>query len=116
MSGNAVHASNGFYQDSDERLKIFKDSINVNLTDLSKLKKCYYEFKNDKTKQTHIGVSAQEIEKLFPEIVSINADGYLSVDYAQLSVIALKAIDMLYDEINILKDRINLLEDNLNNK
>ncbi len=39
-----------------------------------------------------IGVVAQQVEKLFPELVRTTSDGYLSVDYMKLSVVLLKAL------------------------
>ena len=57
-----------------------------------------------------IGVSAQEIKEIYPEIVSENTDGYLSVAYDKLSVVALAAVDKLDDEIDELKERIQKLE------
>ena len=56
-----------------------------------------------KYKSPQIGVSAQEVQKLYPELVSENDDGYLSVDYAKLSVIALSAIDNLNERIKRLE-------------
>ena len=113
-----VSASKGFYQSSDERLKIFYDPIKVDLDKLSKLRKNYFKF-NDKDK-LEIGVSAQEVQSIYPEIVSENSDGYLSVAYDKLSVIALAAIDELDNkykkEINDLKDQLEAIKNILNEK
>ena len=61
-----------------------------------------------------LGVSAQEIQKLYPEIVNENEDGFLSVDYSKLSVIALKAIDKLNDKNKELEERLARIEKALN--
>lgn len=55
-----------------------------------------------------IGTSAQELVKIYPECVSYNEkqDRY-SVNYQKLSIIALAAIDKLYDEIQELKSKLN---------
>jgi hypothetical protein len=121
-NGNSVNpgtmTASGFYQSSDERLKTFYDPIKVDLEKLKALRKNYFKF-NDKDK-LEIGVSAQEIQNLYPEIVSTDDKGYLSVAYDKLSVIALSAIDELNDindkqqkEINNLNTKINDLEDQL---
>ena len=102
----------GFYQSSDERLKTFYEPIKVDLDKLSKLRKNYFKF-NDKDK-LEIGVSAQEVQSIYPEIVSENSDGYLSVAYDKLSVIALAAIDELDDKILQLANKISTLENILN--
>jgi hypothetical protein len=121
LTGGTVNGSitaTAFYQSSDERLKTFHDPIKVDLEKLKALRKNYFKF-NDRDK-LEIGVSAQEIQQLYPEIVSANDEGYLSVAYDKLSVIALKAIDELNDindkqqeEINNLNTKINDLEDQL---
>ena len=105
--------ANGFYETSDERLKTFKDPININLDELSNIKKCVFAF-NDNLTNNHIGVSAQEIQKLYPEIVSTDKDGILRVDYSKLSVIALAAIDKLYQDNIKLNNRLKELESKIN--
>ena len=95
--------SGAYYTSSDERLKTFGDNIEVDLDKLSKLRKSYFTFNSDESSKTHIGVSAQEIKEIYPEIVNTNDDGYLSVDYAKLSVIALKAVDNLHERLTRLE-------------
>lgn len=112
------YATNGFYQDSDIRLKNIIQNVEVNLEDLTKLQKVYYTWKSGIDTNTHIGMIAQEVQKLYPELVNTDKDtGYLSLAYDQLSVIALKAIDKLYAVIKdiqrenkYLKERLNQLE------
>lgn len=97
----------GYYESSDERLKTFNEPVNVDLDALSTLRKSHFTYNADEQKKEHIGVSAQEIQKLYPEVVNENEDGYLSVDYAKLSVIALKAVDELYARLLKLEAKIN---------
>ena len=103
--------ANAFYQSSDERLKTFYDPINVDLDKLKALRKNYFKF-NDKD-EMNFGVSAQEIQSLYPEIVSESEDGYLSVAYDKLSVVALAAVDKLTDKIETLEDENKLLKERL---
>lgn len=104
---NSDISAYGFYERSDERLKTFSDSVEVNLDKLSSLRKSHFTYNDDESKKQHIGVSAQEVQKLYPEVVNEDEDGYLSVDYAKLSVIALKAVDELYARLLKLETKIN---------
>ena len=109
-----VKASAGFYEDSDERLKDFHEDIEVCLDDIAKLPKKYFTWKDDDTKISNIGTSAQEVQKLYPELVSKDDNGNLSVAYDKLSIIALKAIDVLNEKNKELEKRIEKLEKYLN--
>lgn len=101
----SVSATGGFFETSDKRLKYFCDNIKVDLDKLSELSKKYFAYKNNPYK-THIGVSAQEIKEIYPEIVEENKYGYLTVDYSKLSVIALAAIDQLHNRVKTLEQII----------
>ena len=113
MYGSQLRASGGFYQTSDERLKIFKDDIDVDFETLKLIPKKYFTWKDGNENDYIIGTSAQVIRKYYPEIVSEDENGYLSVNYALLSIIALKAIDKLYGANLILENKLKLIEDSL---
>ena len=108
-----VFASQGFMEESDERLKNFEGRINIDLDKLANLKKNYFTWKDKDDNNRQLGVSAQEIKELYPEIVSETEDGILNVAYDKLSVVALAAIDQLHDENKELKNKINTLEERL---
>lgn len=107
-----LHAS-AFYETSDERLKTFKNDIEIDLEKMLNIRKSYFTF-NSSPNLSRIGVSAQEIEKVFPELVSKDSNGYLSVNYSKLSVIALSAIDKLYIKNVELEKRLARLEELIN--
>ena len=113
-----VYAYKGFYESSDERLKNILNPVKVNLDDLSKLRKVYYLWKDRTEDEIQLGMIAQDVQKLYPELVSVDKEtGYLSLAYDKLSVLALEAIDVLYKEHNKLKKHVDELEKLLiNNK
>jgi hypothetical protein len=57
------------------------------------------KFNNDK----QIGFIAQEIEKIYPEVVSTDKEGYKSVDYSRLTPILVEAIKELSIELEKTK-------------
>ncbi len=98
--------SKGFFELSDERRKIFYDDVEVDFQKLRKIPKKWFSW-IDNPEQIHLGTSAQEIQKVYPELVSCGKDGVLTVSYSKLSIIALKAIDILYKELQDLKQKLN---------
>ena len=109
-SGNTCYCSGGFFEASDERLKNFGDNIEVDLDKLAQLPKKYFTWKHNEDGKVHIGTSAQELQKIYPELVDTLEDGTLIVSYDTLSVIALKGIDALYEKYKSLEERLNKIE------
>ena len=58
----------------------------------------------------HIGTSAQKLQEIYPELVSENEEGKMAVSYDRLAVIALSAVDKLYEENKQLKERLIKIE------
>ena len=93
------------YASSDKRLKDNLKPIENSLDKVSKLSG--YEFDwNDKqeTYQGHdIGVVAQEVEEVLPEIVTTRDNGYKAVKYEKLVPLLIESIKELKAEIEELK-------------
>lgn len=106
-SGN-INAS-AFYETSDENLKWFTGEIPVDFEQLKTIPKQYFVWRNREA-PTNIGTSAQKVQKIYPEIVSTAQDGHLTVDYGKLSIVALKAIDLLNEKIERLEAEIKELK------
>ena len=111
-SKNYVYAS-GFFETSDGSLKDIVNPIVVDLDKLSKFRKVYFTWKDNQDSDLQIGMIAQDVKEIYPELVSEN-NGKLSLAYDRLSVIALEAIDVLHRENNELKTRIEKLESLVN--
>ena len=98
-----------FYETSDERLKDFSNEIVVDFNKLKEIRKSYFTWKDGDDK-TQIGTSAQDVQKVYPELVSENKDGILTVDYARLSLVALAAIDKLDARLSRIEKILNIIE------
>ncbi len=57
-----------------------------------------------------VGVIAQEVEEVLPEVVSTDAEGIKSVDYSKLTAVLIEAVKELKAENEDLRDRVNKLE------
>lgn len=84
------------YASSDERLKDNIHAIPNALEKVKKLSGVTFEWNNlsDKT-GSDIGVIAQEVEKVLPEIVVTREDGYKAVRYEKLIPLLIEAIKEL---------------------
>lgn len=100
---HALHAS-AFYQDSDERLKTFTEDYDVNLDDIKNIKTGRFYWNSDENQVINGGVSAQSVEKYFPELVREDENGTKSVNYDGLAGVALAAIKKLTDRIEQLEE------------
>ena len=82
----------GAFSSSDVRLKEDIDEIPQALERISMVNGQRYTFINDKKQQAHYGVIAQDLQKIFPELVHENEAGYLSVNYLELIPVLIEAL------------------------
>jgi len=100
------------YASSDERLK---DNLQVIQDPLDKVGQISgYEFDwNEESPEWaqerghDIGVVAQEIQKVHPEIVIERTNGYLGVDYKRIIPLLIESIKELKQEVEDLKKKVN---------
>ena len=60
-----------------------------------------------------IGIIAQEVEKVVPEVVHTGSDGYKGVEYSKLVPLLIEAIKEQQEEISSLSQKIKVLEDRI---
>jgi septal ring factor EnvC (AmiA/AmiB activator) len=122
-----VNYNNGVYlsqsatswtSNSDERLKNINGTIENAVDKLMTLRAVNYSWKNDENQKENLGLIAQDVEKVFPEVIDSNtltnldenedADKteYLGVRYQELVPVLIKAIQELKTEIDSLKNQI----------
>jgi len=86
--------ADAYYYTSDRR---YKDNLQTILNPLDKimtLNGYTFSWKTDGKKD--VGVVAQEVEKVFPELVDTDEAGYKSVKYGNLVAPIIEAIKVLY--------------------
>jgi len=110
QSGNARATADVIaYYSSDKKLK---DNLKPISNSLEKLQKITgYEFDwNDKqdTYEGHdVGVVAQEVEEVLPEVVATRDSGYKAVKYEKMIPLLIEAIKEQQQQINELKEKLN---------
>jgi hypothetical protein len=99
---------------SDIRLKKDFKSLSNSLESITGLKGYNYYLRNEKNPNLQTGFIAQEIQKIFPELVNTGSDGYLSVDYIGLIPHLVESVKSLKSENEILQSRLSKIEELLN--
>ena len=96
VTGDMV-ASGNVTAYSDAKLKTEISSIDNALDIVGKLRGVNYKWLSNG--QADIGVIAQEVEEVVPEVVKTSEDGTKSVDYGRLVSILINAVNELKEEI-----------------
>jgi trimeric autotransporter adhesin len=98
------------YASSDERLKDNIELISNPIEKVQSLKGVTWDWNDnaDELQQSlpNVGVIAQDVEKVLPELVTDRDNGYKGVDYAKLTGLLIEAIKEQQKEINDLKSKI----------
>lgn len=97
---------------SDRRLKKDIRTIPHALESLLSLRGVSYAWKNSKQsrKLRHMGVIAQEVEKVFPEAVSTDNKGFKSVSYPFLIAPLINAVKELHTGLEDLREENHMLK------
>jgi hypothetical protein len=109
---NDLIVTGAIYNSSDERLKECISSIDDENTDkLFTLSPLIFSYKHDVKHKKHYGVIAQDVEKVFPELVeNNNISGYKTVNYQELMPIMLAKMQKMQREIDELKQCIKSMK------
>ena len=101
--------SKSFIYYSDRRLKKDIKSLDNSLYNISKLRGVRYSWK--KSWEKEIWLIAQEVEKIYPDLVETDKeDGMKSVKYGNIVAILIEGVKELYNKVVGNSDRIDVLE------
>ncbi len=120
VSGNAVISGdltvsgtiNGtLASSSDLRLKTNVKPIDNALDKVAMMNGVYFEYISDEDKKQNVGVIAQDVEKVVPEVVVTNKeDDMKSVCYDKLVGVLIEAIKELNGKVEKLEEKVGQLE------
>ena len=95
---------------SDARLKSNIVALGPTLISLLQLEAKSYTMKNDVEQKQKIGLLAQEVQKVFPELVSEDNNGMLAVNYQALVPVLINALKEQENNYNELEKSLEILE------
>ena len=106
---------------SDRRLKQDIIQLDNALTKIGKLRGVYFHW-NKTFEETvnfsdkrHVGVIAQEVQEVLPEIVQNVTKDYLGVDYAFLTPLLIEGIKELANKTDVIMNMCNFSDPTVNN-
>ncbi len=103
LINNDLIVTGSIYNTSDERLKYDIKKINEeDMENLFTLNPIHFKYKKD-PKRTHYGFLAQDVEKVFPQLVENNNDGYKTINYQEFISLMLAKMQYMQNEIDELK-------------
>jgi Chaperone of endosialidase len=125
LKGHLSNSTGEYIKDSDKRLK---DDIHPLVDVLPKVlqlqPKTYHYTDNDVNAPQSYGLIAQEVEGLFPSMVSTKPDtGMKAINYEQVGVVAIQAareqqvqVDQQMQKLASLQQRLDNLEKNISKR
>jgi len=84
--------------------KNVKELVNNEILNLNPVE---FNFKSDESQKKHFGFIAQEMEKIFPDLVSKEEFGYKTVNYIELIPLMLSKMKQMQTEIDSLKEKLS---------
>jgi hypothetical protein len=107
---SAIWSVNGVIQTSDRRLKTNIKPLRYGLKEVLALQPVRYDWK-DKSGNNKIGLIAQDVQKLVPEVVTgTESTENLGMNYAELVPVLINAIKDQQQQINKLKSELDVLK------
>ncbi len=86
---------------SDARLKNISGDNTAGLKEINQLQVKNFTYKNDAGKVPHVGVIAQQLQKIFPNAVTKDEEGYLRI----------RQEDIFYAMVNSIKELLKQIQD-----
>ena len=105
----AWHGDIVAYAASDKRLKNNISNISSPIEKIKQINGVNFEWSDKQSTYTgkDVGVIAQDVEKVLPEVVTEREDGYLAVKYEKIIPLLIEAIKDQQKEIEELKSKLS---------
>jgi len=108
---SAVYAGNGVIQTSDRRQKKDITNLDLGLKEVLRLQPVRYSWKSDSTSSPKVGLIAQDVRNVVPEVVVGNeSKESLGINYAELVPVLINAIKEEHQQVTELRKQVNELK------
>jgi hypothetical protein len=89
-------------------MRLKEDWINIDnvLDKLLVLTTGTFQWKDRPDRSRSYGLIAQEVQIHFPEMISTDSEGYLGIQYTEMVPVAVKAIQVLTNQVCDLKSQV----------
>ncbi len=105
--------ANAWVTYSDIRYKTNIRPISNALDKINQLEGVYFNWKSNNIQE--IGLIAQQVEPIIPEVVTTDSEGYKGLDYRKLTSLLIQGIKEQQIQIKSQQQQINELKTQLNN-
>jgi len=112
---NNIWAASGVIQTSDGRLKENVAALPYGMAELARLQPVSFTWKDGDPDVRHIGLIAQEVREVLPELVSggDNDSDILGLNYAELVPVLISAVKELSSQVSAQASTIETLQERL---
>lgn len=104
LTANQLYANNFIYESSDVRLKMNIKPLSDPLTDVMKLKPVSFAFKANGKES--LGMIAQDVEKIYPQLVTQAPNGFKAVNYDGLVSPLIGSVQELKKDNDELREQL----------
>jgi len=115
VGGDAAVGFENAFVYSDARLKNVGNEFTGGLDELSKLKFYNYTYKKDKDKTPQVGIMAQDLQKVFPDAVEADKDGWLTIRWDDMFYAAINAIKELNTKVIAIGEKVQTIAQDVTN-
>jgi hypothetical protein len=109
-----LYVNGSIYNTSDknhkEEIEPISESKIENLFDLEPVE---YKLKSDTKNKKHYGLIAQDVEKIYPELISDSNLGFKTVNYMELIPLLLLKMKNMQKEIDGLREQIGTIKNGI---
>jgi hypothetical protein len=110
-----LYVNGSIFNPSDKNLKTNIEPITDDKSNsIINLEPIEFNYKDDKAQRKHLGFIAQDVEKLYPELVIGGQNDVKSINYVEFIPLLVLKIQNQQKEIDELREQINELREQIN--